>query len=411
MHKTINNVKIISQDHKGRGICKIDNKPVFVEGALPNEIVDITITKEAKSYLEATVLKKIEDKSIKPICPYYKTCGGCDILHQKYEDQRKFKTKKIEEILKKFANTEIKPNPIVFAEPLHYRNKITLHNLGLYQKHSKQVTPISECKLADKAINEIIKRLEEYSQNSNNIFENIMIRSTNKGELMLDATGKISKMHFLNHFEDIDVVRVNQTNLTKKDSVCDEINGMTFKISPTSFYQVNQFVTPKLYDLVVQPFKNKKIKTALDLYCGTGTISLLVSPYVQKVIGIETVPSAIQDANENKQENNIQNVEFICGKVEENIENFKDIDAIIVDPPRAGLDQKTKMTILELEPNLIVYVSCDPVTLARDLNILKEKYELSEITPVDMFPNTYHVECVSLLYLKETAQISMKRWL
>ena len=397
MKNKIKEVCIVGQDHKGRGIARIDGKIAFVNNALPNEICDIVIEKETTKFLEANVVRKVQDQSILPNCLYYEFCGGCDLLHQRYEDQLLFKEKKVREVLRKFAGIDISLNPTIFDEPFFYRNKIILHNLGLYQKRTKNSIVIKECQLVDKKINEVIKRLQVYSQNSNNIIEEVMIRISNQGEVLISASGKIQKKKFQKYFEDIDVLLVNNICLTKKDFIVDQINRLYFQVSSASFYQINRYVTPKLYNLVLEIYKKKKLKTVLDLYCGTGTIALSVAPFAEKVIGIEIVKEAVENANNNKKLNHIKNVEFICGKVENYIDQFHNIDGIIVDPPRSGLDCKTIDTILKILPQIVTYVSCDVVTLARDLKKLKEQYEIKEITPVDMFPNTCHVECVCVL--------------
>jgi len=397
MNEIVENVKIIGQDHKGRGIAKIEDKITFIEHVLPNEICDIKMVKETKKYNEAKVIEWKKSVHEKVLCPYFENCGGCDILHQKYEEQLKFKEQKVKEILEKFAKVKIPLNPIIYEDPYFYRNKIILHNLGLYKKKSNCVIPIKKCMLVDERINQMITMLQEYSKNSNDIIEEAKIRVSSEGEILLDITGKIQAKKLHNLFEHVDVLIINKKFITEKKTIIDKIHGMQFKISSASFYQVNRFVTSKLYDKVLEIYKDTKMETVLDLYCGTGTISLLVAPFVKKVIGIEVIKEAVEDANENKKLNDIKNVEFICGKVEDYIETFENIDAIIVDPPRTGLDNKTLHTILKIKPKYITYVSCDPVTLARDINVLKEDYNILEVTPVDMFPNTYHVECVSVL--------------
>ena len=398
-------IEIIGQDHKGRGIAKIDEKVIFVDRTLPGEVCDIEITKENKKFLEAKAVSFKKNLKEEVICPYYDKCGGCDILHQKYNEQLKFKESKLKDILKKFAGIDIKLNDIVFDEQFYYRNKITLHNLGLFQRKSKTPVMIDNCMLVHPKINEIIKRLQEYSKCSNNIMDEVMIRVSNQDEVLLSVVGKITKKRFLSAFSDITVIVINNQVFTDKDYITDKIHDKVFKISSKSFYQVNRYVTEKLYDEVVEFYKNNNHSKVLDLYCGTGTISLLVAPFVDYVTGIEIVSDAVINANDNKELNKVNNVEFINGKVEDYIDKFTNIDGIIVDPPRSGLDNKTIGNILKISPKSIVYVSCDPITLARDLNILKDVYDIISVTPVDMFPNTYHVESVSILKLRENIEL------
>lgn len=397
MENILENIEITGQDHQGRGVARINDKIIFVEGALPGDLCTIKITKDNKKYQEGEAVSFDIKNQRTPMCPYYKNCGGCNTLHQEYINQLHFKETKLKEILKKFANIDINLNPIIYDKETGYRNKITLHDLGLYQKKSHDTVKIEECLLVHPKINEIIKRLQEYSKNLEKTIKETMIRTGNKDEVILKITGEVDETNLKNYFQDIDVLVLNDKIISKKTTIQDQIFDKTFQISADSFYQVNRFLTPKLYEVVINYLKEKNIKTLLDLYCGVGTISLLVSPYVEQVTGIEVVKSAIENANKNKEINNISNTTFILGKVEDNIEKFKEIDAIIVDPPRAGLDSKTKDAILNLKPEHLIYVSCDPVTLARDLKELKETYQIESITPVDMFPNTYHVESVTIL--------------
>ena len=189
--------------------------------------------------------------------------------------------------------------------------------------------------------------------------------------------------------------------MTKDKFVMVKLKGLTFKISKEAFFQVNKYMTEKLYDLALNYLKPDKTKTVLDLYCGTGTISLILSKHFKKVIGIELNKEAIDCAQENKKINKINNVNFICGDASKEIKKVQDkIDYIIVDPPRSGLTKEGIGHILKLNPKKVVYISCDPITLARDLNLLKEYYDIKEVTPVDMFPNTYHVENVAVLVRK-----------
>ena len=214
---------------------------------------------------------------------------------------------------------------------------------------------------------------------------------------MISLYGSFDYDHFLNEFNDIDVIYINNQLVSKKEYIKEKLFDKYFYVSNHSFFQVNTYMTEKLYELVINKIKNEHYKNALDLYCGTGTIGILISDYVDKVTGIEEVKDAVEDANRNKELNNVDNINFICGKVEDNIDSFKDIDLVIVDPPRSGLDNKTREQLLKINPIRIIYVSCDPATLMRDLNDLSKNYNIKEITPVDMFPRTYHCESITVL--------------
>ncbi len=390
-------VEIIGQSHDGRGIAKEEGKVIFVQGALPQEICEIEIVKSHQKYEEAKVLQKIKSCSVLPSCSYYGVCGGCHLLHQSNEEQLRFKENKVREIFAKFSGVEVKINPILHGPQFSYRNKITFHDLGMYQKESRDLVRIEQCQLISERMNEVLHRLKKYQQDTQEVFHQVMIRESNCDDMMLDIEGSVSSCQFFQEFSDISCIFINGKCLTSRRKIRDKINGLTFFISRKSFYQVNRYMTEVLYQEVIRHFEQSQVKNVLDLYCGVGTLSLLVSPYVDTVIGVEVIEEAVKNAKENRDFNHISNCQFICGKVEDFIDTFENIDAIIVDPPRAGLDKKTRSTVFSILPKLIVYVSCDAVTLARDVGVLKEKYEVQSLTPVEMFPNSYHVECVCVL--------------
>jgi len=286
----------------------------------------------------------------------------------------------------------------------NYRNKITIHaknnKLGLYKKKSNEIVEINECKLVHKNINNVIERIKKYQSKNKCIINDLIIKTTTLNETMISIYGSLDYDNFKKEFSDVKVIIINNQIITKDSFIKEKILNKEFYISNHSFFQVNMFTTEKLYQKVLDYIKGEKYKNCLDLYCGTGTISILVSDYIDKVYGIEIVEDAVKDANKNKELNKKTNVEFLLGKTEEHINKFNDIDLIIVDPPREGLDKKTKENICRINPKTIIYVSCEPSTLMRDLNDLKEKYDIKEIVTCDMFPNTYHVECVSVLHRK-----------
>lgn len=408
MEKSIN--KIEKLDHFGRGITKINDKIAFIEDAITGDEVIVKITKEKSKF----ILGEIEEIKIKSpyrrdgFCKYCDVCGGCNICNMIYEKQLEYKESKVREIVKRYLNEDIKINPIIYSNEANYRNKITLHvdgdQLGLYEKKSNTLVEIDECKLVDCKINEIIKRLKFFIKNTEHNLKEIIIKKTTLDEVMIVIIGDIDKNTVLQSFSDIKSIYINDIALKEK-TITEELGEFKFLISNDSFFQVNRFNTINLYNEVLRMLEGKIYKNVLDLYCGTGTISLFLSKTSQTVVGIEVVSSAIVSALENKKINNINNVKFINGKVEDYIDDFSNIDLIVVDPPRSGLDKKTIENILRIKPKDIVYVSCDPMTLVRDLNLLKEKYDILELTPVDMFPNTYHVECVCALKLKRNIDL------
>lgn len=403
-------VTAIRQDDYGRGLVDQKDKICFVEGLLPDEEAIIQVDQEKKNYRLAHVVKLLResDQRVIPNCPYASTCGGCQLLHQDYVSQLRFKKNKVEHILSKFAKIDLLPDQIsiISSSPFHYRNKITLHGkdgkLGLKEAKSNQIVPIQKCAICEDAINRMIPSLQKLQERTKGI-TSIMIR-TFENQVMIALSGNI-KEDILQEFYQANKVTsfyYNGLKLFGEDTISVPLHQLVFRCSAKSFFQVNTQNQQKLYDLVLDVIEKKKPTRLLDLYCGTGTMTLLASIYAKEVIGIEVVPEAIQDAKKNQQINKIQNVSFICGRVEDFIKQFQQVDLVIVDPPRSGLDHLTRQSLLSIKPDTICYVSCDPITLARDLAELKEQYEIEKFTLVDMFPNTYHVECVALLCLKNT---------
>ena len=391
-----NEVIIEKLDHYGKGIARIDGMLIFVDGALPGETVKIEKTVEKKKFCEAKTVDIIKrsEMRVNPICPYYGECGGCNIMHMSYPQQLIFKEDKVKEVLKKFAGFD-NVKGIVGTDYLYYRNKVTLKvnkKIGYYKSKSYNIVPINECFIADKRINSIISRLK--CMNLGNTKE-IVIRAS-KNELMIVFDGIIKDDISL--LDDVTTIISDNHILKGKGYITEEINGIKYMISPTSFFQVNTNGMINLYNQVLKYASLKGNENLLDLYCGTGTIGIYLSRYCNKVFGIEINEEAIKDALENKKINNLTNIDFQAGDVKDVLtkNSFKP-DIIVVDPPRAGLDKSVIDEIIALNSNRLIYVSCDVVTLARDLNILKERYNIIECTPVDMFPNTYHVENVVLL--------------
>lgn len=390
-------------DHYGRGIARIDGKTVFVENALPTETVIASITKEKKSFIEGETIDFINKSNdrIEPICPYYNECGGCNIMHIDYNNQLKFKENKVKEVLNKFCNYD-NVKSIIGTNQYNYRNKITLQvkeKIGYYKKKSYELVVIDKCYIADEKINSIINELKNIDLSNVN---QIVIRTTNKESMLVFYSKKVIKsdVNKLN-VDTIICITDKQTILKGKGYIEEVIKGIRYVISPTSFFQVNTNGMINLYDKVLEYCGLNGNENLLDLYCGTGTIGIYLSKYCNKVFGIELNKEAIKDALVNNEINNLNNIDFKSGDVKEVLKTNNFIpDIIVVDPPRAGLDSKVVEQIISLKPKKLVYVSCDVITLARDLNLLKEYFNIKEVTPVDMFPNTYHVECVSLLERK-----------
>ncbi|MDD2377409.1 MAG: 23S rRNA (uracil(1939)-C(5))-methyltransferase RlmD [Bacilli bacterium] len=394
-------IKIINLDHQGRGIGKINNKVVFIPNALIGEIVEIEIVKEKKKYLEGKVINYIKksDDRISPKCPYFNKCGGCDLLHLSYPMQCQFKENKIRDITKKFIGSDIEVKPIIRSNKIYnYRNKVTFHvkeKIGYYREKSYEIVPIDNCHLADDKINQLIPFLNSLQLAD---IKKIIIK-TNGQQVMVILYGKVNIEDVLIKLTDqVNTIIVNSEVIYGDGNIVESIGNLKFYVSEKSFFQVNDSQTINLYNKVLEYCDFKGNEKVLDLYCGTGTIGMYLSRYCKMVLGVEIISDAIKDANKNKQLNNIENIDFILGDSKDKINeiDFKP-DIVVVDPPRNGVDMKVIESVISLNPSKIIYVSCDPMTLARDLKILQEYYMINEITPIDMFPQTSHVECVALM--------------
>lgn len=268
--------------------------------------------------------------------------------------------------------------------------------MGYFKKKTNELIPIKECLLMDKRINKLLPVLENISKNSD--IKDIVIRISNDGSLlMLKLIGKIHDVKSLDNL--VDILFINDEKIFGSDKMISNIGNKKYYVSIDSFFQVNKTLTEQLYNYVLNIVKEAKPKKLLDLYCGSGTIGIYVSDYADQIIGVELLRSSISDANENKKLNGVKNISFICNKVENVIDTFQnDVDLIIVDPPRAGLDKNTIVNIKRINPEKIIYISCDPVTMCRDIDFLSDKYDLVSVKPFNMFPRTYHVESVSILH-------------
>ena len=400
--------KIERLDHQGRGIAYIDDKITFVENALPGEEVLIKITNSKKKYNEGIVQKYIQksEKRVDNVCPFYESCGGCNILHMSYNDQLEYKENKIKAIMKKYANIDKISKIIKCDKQFNYRNKVTLkvenNIIGYYEKKSYNLVNIDKCLIIDNEFNKIINDLKRF--NLDNIYE-LMIRNVDSDNTALTLylqkdtnCIQIDEYCKKNNIILNKIIKNKDFKCNEKSKIIGKLGNFKFIISPLSFFQVNTDQTIKLYDKILEVLEPNKDDNLLDLYCGTGTIGIYVANKVNKVLGVEIVKDAIHDANINKKINNVNNINFICGNTEKIIKDVKEkYNAIIVDPPRAGLTESIIRDIFRINPDKIVYVSCDPITLARDLKLLQEKYEVLDVVPVDMFPNTYHVETVCKL--------------
>lgn len=407
----VDNVKVEIEklDHFGRGITHIDGKICFIDKALPGEIVKIKIIKDSKKYMIGKILDyyKLSDDRVDEVCKYSDICGGCSLSHLNINEENKYKCMKVKELLSKFGNVSLnKVSDVVSVNEYGYRNKITLHGqnnlLGYCENGSNRVFSVDKCLLVDDKINEIVEVLNKMSFNES-IDEAVVRCSNDSSEIMVSLKGDINDYSLLKNV--VDTLIINDEVLLGEESIISNIGSKKFYVSDRSFFQVNKELTEKLYDEVLNVIKCEKPKKVLDLYCGTGTIGIYISDYVDSVVGVDCSESGIKDANKNKKLNDCKNIKFICDKVENVIDEFDNIDMVIVDPPRAGLDTKTIDNIKRIGSDILVYISCDPATLGRDLNCLGDFYDVFEVKPYNMFPRTYHIENFVLLRRKENGKI------
>lgn len=430
-------VKIADYGTDGEEIAKINDFTVFVAGALKNEKCKIHITKVLSSYAYAKIVEILEksEHRVQSDCKTYPKCGGCSLRHIDYKETLQIKRQKVQNLVNKMLNDKIIVDETVgMDKPVFYRNKaiypISQNKMpGIFAARSHDVIEFEECKIQTINSQKIAKFILENWNNSiydektgKGLLRNIMIRegfATNEIMVVLVQNGdkKYDASNLVKEFPNIKTVVVNvntkNTNvvLANKNIICygegfiyDKLGDYTFKISPNSFYQVNPKQTEKLYNLAVEKANLKADDILCDLYCGIGTIGIFASKYVKKVYGIEIVESAVKDANENAKLNNVNNIEFILGDTEKAFDSLLKNDikptVVIVDPPRKGLDDTTIENLCKLKLDRVVYVSCNPATLVRDLAKMEDIYIVKNITPVDNFCYSSHVESVTILELK-----------
>ena len=443
-------VDIVDIGQGGVGIGKYEGFTVFVEGGLIQDKVKVRINKSKKNYAVGDIVEIIEKSPFRVdrICSDdLKDCGGCQIQELDYNKQLELKTNEVKQVISrigKLENVEIHET-IGMQSPCRYRNKaqFPIQNIngstaiGFYKKKSHDVIPTDMCVIQHDINDKIIKIIKTYIQAYNvsiynetthtGVLRHLVTKvgfTTNEVMVVLVANG--TNLPHLNELASVLkenilgfktlVLNVNKakTNviLGKENKVIygngkinDYIGDLVFEISPLSFFQVNPVQTEVLYNKALEYAEVKENDTVFDIYCGIGSISLFLAQKATKVYGIEIVEDAIKDAKINAKLNNLNNVEFYVGKAEEVVPKMysegKTANVVVVDPPRKGCDEKVLDTIVSMKPDRVVYVSCNPSTLARDLAYLDERgYKCVEIQPVDMFPHTMHVECCAKIVKK-----------
>lgn len=397
-------VGITDLNHTGEGIGRIDGKIIFVPKTIPGDVVEVRDIEDFKSYYRGNIERIITNSSdrIDIECPCYFECGGCQLMGMSYLKQLQYKKDKVKNILKKYAGIDKNLDIILSNKVYGYRNKITLQvengKIGYYKCNSNELVEIKMCLLVSDNINNLIKVIRDNINLSG--VSQIMIREYND-DLMIQFIGKIDKDSIIDNLSDlVKVIYINGVLVYGDKSLEVRLGEYKYKVSPYSFFQVNYHQAEILYDKVKE-YLGDSNNRLLDLYCGTGSIGIYVSSCCKEILGIEINESSVRDANSNIELNNIKNMKVIKGSVGRVLKSGVDYDGVIVDPPRSGLDKKTKDTLLEIKSDKLIYVSCDPITLARDLKVLSSLYEIKDMVLVDMFPNTYHVESVMWLSLKK----------
>ena len=393
-------VKIEKLDDFGRGICYIDNKVTFVPNTIPNDLVEIKITKEFKNYNEGKLINILipSKKRIEPKCPYFSKCGGCVLQNMNYKDTLEYKKEKVTNIFKK-NKLEINPIVIENANYYNYRNKISLKvidkKIGYYEPKSHSIVEIDSCLVASNSINKTIQSIKKM-----NIINGLVTIRCNKNDEILIIIKSKDKLNI-----DVDSIKeniklvgivINNKLFYGEDFLYENINGIFYKISYDSFFQVNPYIASKIFDIIKENINSNE--TVLDIYSGVGTLSLTAAKVAKKVIGIEIVENAVLNAIHNAKINKINNVDFLLNDATKAITKLNlSFDKVIVDPPRAGLTKTVIDTIKKIKPKEIIYVSCNPQTLVRDIKLLSDLYTINKFYIADMFSFSYHVESICLL--------------
>lgn len=444
-------IDVIFEDltHDGAGVAKVEGYPLFVPNGLPGEKAKIKVIKVNKGYGFGRLMEITEASPyrVEPECPIYKECGGCQLQHMSYEGQLKAKEKQVSDVLQRIGKLEnVQVHSVLGMEnPWRYRNKAQVpvgeHEGGLiggfYQQRSHQIIDMEACIIQQEKNDEVVKRVKEIcningvraydEQKHKGELRHIMARyGLKSGEVMVVLVTRTNELTGKKKIIEEIVKRIpgvksivqninsKKTNVIFGDEtkvlwgeevIYDSIGDIKFAISARSFYQVNPEQTKVLYDKALEYADLTGEENVIDAYCGIGTISLFLAQKARQVYGVEIVPEAIEDAKKNAELNGISNVEFAVGEAETVIpewyENGVVADVLVVDPPRKGCDERLLQTIINMKPKKVVYVSCNPATLARDLRVLEDGgYHTVEVQPVDMFPQTMHVECVAQIVLK-----------
>lgn len=440
--------KVINYDTSFKGIIEIKGKTYKLDNVLKDEVVDVDITKDGKNAILKQI-KTVSSKRVKPVCPIYNKCGGCSLLHIDYSEQLKMKKELVENLFFETYNRYYNVNDCLgMKDPSHYRNKnqIVFKNVkggkcriasGFYEENTHNVVSFDTCYIQDEISDKIVGTIKElmlkmhynaYDEDKRTgLIRHVMIkRSVATKEIMVViVTGSEifpGCQNFVKaliaRYKDISTIIQNVNNkktsavlgdkekvIYGKGFIYDILLGKKFKISAKSFYQVNSSQCAVLYSQALECAALNKNEVLLDAYCGVGTIGIIASDKVKKVIGVELVKDAVNDAITNAKMNNIKNIHFFCDDASNFMKNLvqkkEQVDVVVMDPPRKGSDERFLNAVIKLSPKKIIYISCDPRTQVIDLkHLLNNNYVIKEIQPVDMFPHTQAIENIVLLIRK-----------
>ena len=429
---------------EGLGVARIDGQAVFVHRALRGEDCDVLLLKVLKNAAFGKAVKVHEPSShrVEPDCPYYGKCGGCDFRHMDREEELYAKKTRVQDALRRIGGSDVQVEEILAGERLHYRNKSQFPiaadgTVGFYKARSHQVIPVENCLLQKVDTNNVQLKFDRYirlynvscydERTQRGLLRHLYVRTNGAGEALvcIFANGRelpheaelvallretspriVGVVLGVNTQPTGAILGKEYRTLWGTDVLTDELCGLTFRLSVPSFYQVNREMAEVLYDKAVEFAALTGTETVLDLYCGAGTITQVMARHAGRVIGAEIVPEAIEDAKANAERNGVENVEFFCGDASAVAADFaaKGLrpDVICVDPPRKGLAPEVVRAAAQMAPRRIVYVSCDPATLARDVKLFAaEGYGAVRAAAVDMFPGTANVESVVALERRE----------
>lgn len=464
----IENVPITDLGVNGAGVGRVGQMVVFVKNTVPGDVVDISNINKKRKHIEAQVVKfhKYSDKRTEPFCSHSGICGGCAIQHINYDFQLQLKHKIVSDAFLRIGHFEglsippVLPSPkttfhknklefsfsnarwllnseIDSDETILNRNALGFHYPGKFDK----VVDINKCYLQPSPSNEVRDFVKKYAiaqelsfydiRNNRGLLRSLMIRTSNLGETMialifgthekkniqnlLNAVKtefpKINSIYyFINIKQNDSLYDIDPVHFSGNNYIYEQINHIRIQLGPKSFYQTNSDQALNLYQIAADFADIKSDEIVYDLYSGVGSIALFLASKAKKVIGIETIPESVEEAENNMKLNHIDNADFFTGLVEnvfnnDFVSNQGKADVVIIDPPRPGIHPKVVEALLEVAPPRLVYVSCNPATQARDIALLAEKYDIIKLQPVDMFPHTFHVENVALLKLKEVPKV------